>query len=72
MRVSDGTGNGNGEGEDPVLVGEVPEEIFELAESCRRFAYSAVGVPIDYDAETLPILDQYLATAGGGIGSFDS
>jgi len=50
----------------PVL-GEIPGPILELAESCRRFAMSAVGVELDYDAETLPVLDEYLKMAASGV-----
>lgn len=52
--------------DEPVL-GEVPGEILELAESCRRFAFAAVRVELDYEPETLPILDQYLGLARGGV-----
>jgi hypothetical protein len=62
--------NGSGEGQDeppgPVL-GEIPGQILELSESCRQFALRAVGVELDYDAETLPILDEYLRLAAPGV-----
>jgi hypothetical protein len=63
-----GPGNGASDEEalEPVL-GEIPGPILELAESCRRFALGAVGVALDYDAETLPILDEYLRVAAQGI-----
>lgn len=40
-----------------------PAEIFELAENCRAFAMRAVGVELDYEPETLPVLDLYLEIA---------
>ena len=42
------------------MLGEIPAAILELAENCRQFALSAVGVELDYEVETLPILDEYL------------
>jgi hypothetical protein len=64
------SGPGNGASDDDALepvLGEIPGPILELAESCRRFALGAVGVELDYDAETLPILDEYLRIAAKGI-----
>lgn len=55
------------QGPDEPVLGEIPGEILELAESGRQFALSAVGVELDYDAETLPILDEYLRIASGGV-----
>src|SRR5262245_22831813 len=43
-----------------MAIGDVPIPIFELAEGCRRFVHSAVGVELDYSQDTLPILDEYL------------
>jgi hypothetical protein len=34
--------------------------VYELAEACRRYVLSAVGVELDYTAETLPLVDEYL------------
>jgi hypothetical protein len=66
---SNGAGNGEDDEEKPFapVLGEIPAEILERAETCRQFALSAVGVELDYDAETLPILDQYLRVASGGV-----
>src|SRR5438552_14232262 len=47
---------------DPVW-GEIPREILELAENCRSYVVQAIGVELDYDAETLPVLDEYLRRA---------
>lgn len=50
----------------PMEVREVPAPpsvIAELADSCIRFVERAVGVKLDYSAETLPLLDHYLADA---------
>ncbi len=62
--------NGAGEeddGSDEPVLGEIPGEILELSENCRQFALSAVGVELDYDAETLPVLDEYLRIASSGV-----
>jgi hypothetical protein len=48
-------------------MGEVPAEILELSENCRQFTLSAVGVELDYDVETLPLLDEYLRGAVAGL-----
>jgi hypothetical protein len=37
-----------------------PERVHELAEACVRFVERAVGVKLDYEAETLSLLDHYL------------
>ncbi len=37
-----------------------PERIRELAEACVRFVERAVGVKLDYEADTLSLLDHYL------------
>ena len=37
-----------------------PERVRELAEACVRFVERAVGVKLDYEAETLSLLDHYL------------
>ena len=69
MTGENGKGNGAAhDGEDELnpyggVLGEIPAEILELSESCRQFALSAVGVELDYDVETLPILDEYLRQA---------
>jgi hypothetical protein len=71
--VTGENGKGNGaanDGEDEPhggVLGEIPAEILELSESCRQFALSAVGVELDYDVETLPILDEYLRMARSGL-----
>jgi hypothetical protein len=40
-----------------------PPVIAELADSCIRYVERALGVTLDYTAETLPLLDHYLAEA---------
>lgn len=49
-------------------LGGAPAEILELAENCRAFVLRAIGVELDYTAETLPVLDQYVQTVRAGIG----
>src|SRR3954447_2454192 len=39
-----------------------PPEIAELALACVRFVEGAAGVKLDYEAETLPLLDYYLSS----------
>ena len=48
-----------------VDVAPAPPAIQELADACVRFVERAVGVKLDYTAETLPLLDHYLASARG-------
>jgi len=43
-------------------VEEAPSPIDELAEACIRFVEAALGVRLDWQPETLPVLDHYLAT----------
>lgn len=40
-----------------------PERVHDLAEACVRFVERSVGVKLDYQPETLSILDHYLAGA---------
>lgn len=58
-------GNGqNGHGAAAINVGQVvtpaPAVIAELAAACVKFVEAAVGVKLDYEPETLSILDHYL------------
>lgn len=53
--------------EEEYAIGEVPTDVFELAERCRQYVLSALGVELDYTPETLPVLDEYLRTASEGI-----
>jgi hypothetical protein len=45
-----------------------PERVRDLAEACVRFVERAIGVKLDYEPETLPLLDHYLAQARGAAG----
>ena len=47
---------------------EPPERIRELAEGCVRFVERAVGVKLDYEPETLPLLDHWIASARAEAG----
>jgi hypothetical protein len=40
-----------------------PDRVRDLAEACVRFVERSVGVKLDYEPETLSILDHYLAEA---------
>jgi hypothetical protein len=48
--------------EEPFVRTEAPPPIDELAEGCVRFVEAALGVKLDWEPETLPVLDHYLAT----------
>jgi catechol 2,3-dioxygenase-like lactoylglutathione lyase family enzyme len=69
-----GTGNGSGQG---TRAGEgaggsgsppAPEKVRDLAEACVRFVERSLGVKLDYEPETLPLLDHYLAAARAAAG----
>lgn len=66
MTLENGASNGTDEqphsegDEEAFAIGEVPVPVFELAEAARRYVLGAVGVELDYTAETLPILDEYV------------
>lgn len=49
-----------GEGWDSV---QAPGSIEELAEACVQYVQRALGVPLDFTAETLSLLDHYLRDA---------
>jgi hypothetical protein len=51
----------NGAGEQP------PDEIGELAESCRQYVLHSTGIELDYTQDTLSVLDHYLAGARESI-----
>lgn len=40
-----------------------PAKVRDLAEGCVRFVERALGVTLDYQAETLPVLDHWIAEA---------
>lgn len=48
---------------EPRQVPPPPAVIADLAESCVRYVERSLGVKLDYTAETLPLLDHYLAEA---------
>lgn len=43
-----------------IPVPPAPDAVRELADACVRFVERAVGVKLDYEPETLPLLDHYL------------
>lgn len=45
----------------------VPAQVAELSESCVRYVERSLGVRLDYAAETLPVLDHYLALQRGEL-----
>lgn len=56
---------------EPPERGEVdaaPSEVADLAEACVRFVERALGVRLDYEAETLPLLDHWIAGARDAVG----
>jgi hypothetical protein len=48
---------------DPDGIKPPPRAVEDLAEACVRFVERAVGFKLDYAAETLPVLDHYIAEA---------
>ncbi len=42
-------------------VADAPDEVRELAAACVRFVTARYGVPIDFEPETLSLVDQYVA-----------
>ena len=52
----------NGSGS-PSLAADAPAAVVELSDACVRFVERGVGVRLDLEAETLPLLDHYLATS---------
>lgn len=57
---------------DPPERGEpepAPSEVGDLAEACVRFVERALGVRLDYEAETLPLLDHWVAGARDAVGA---
>jgi hypothetical protein len=42
---------------------DAPVEIIDLSVSCVRFVESALGIQLDFTADTLPLLDHYLREA---------
>ena len=53
----------NGTGKSVLRPDEVPREVAELAGACVAFVHRALGVTLDYQLETLPVLDHYLEEA---------
>jgi hypothetical protein len=64
--VKDGKKNGAGvtvaTGHTPTAP-PAPKPVADLAEACVRFVERAVGVKLDYQPETLPLLDHYIEQA---------
>jgi hypothetical protein len=46
-----------------------PLVIEELAQACIRYVEDAIGMRLDYEAETLPLLDHYLASCRDDLAS---
>lgn len=51
---------------DPAELDPAPPEVADLASSCVRFVKDALGLELDYEPETLPILDHYLRERAAG------
>lgn len=52
----------------PIDAETLPATVAELAASCVKFVNDALGLPLDYTAETLPIVDHYVRTKAGETG----
>jgi hypothetical protein len=59
-RVSGTNGKSNGQ---PMAVSTAPPVIAELAASCVRYVQHGVGFTLDFEPETLPVLDHYVELA---------
>jgi hypothetical protein len=53
----------------PPEVAPAPQVIDELAHACIRYVHDAIGMHLDYQAETLPLLDHYLASCRADLAS---
>jgi hypothetical protein len=42
-----------------------PDNVQDLAQSCVRFVTAALGAPLDFSQDTLPLLDHYIRNAAG-------
>lgn len=52
----------------PLLeVGPAPAQVAELAEGCRRFVKGAIGLDLDYEPDTLSLLDHYIDQARSAV-----
>jgi hypothetical protein len=67
---SNGAGkNGIGAHEPPSReAGPAPQAVQDLAEACVRFVERAIGLRLDYEPETLSILDHYLEQGRSSTG----
>jgi hypothetical protein len=68
----DGSSDGHGafvppSGPPASPVAPAPAKVAELAEACRRFVKTAVGVELDYEPETLSLLDHYVEQARASV-----
>jgi hypothetical protein len=51
----------------PTVAAELLAEIEELSESCERHVRDALGISLDGEIETLPILDHYIAISRDAV-----
>lgn len=49
----------------PSSTGESPAEVVEYADQAVQYVLRAVGMTLEYDSETLPVLDHYLRSVPG-------
>lgn len=61
-------GSGNVQVAGERTVAPPPDQVRDLAEGCVRFVQRALGVKLDYEPETLPILDHYVEQARQAAG----
>jgi hypothetical protein len=55
-------------GPDPDATAEPPPEVAELAAACVRFVATRYGLPLDYQADTMSLVDQWVREAREGEG----
>ena len=61
-------GSGSVHGASERVIEPPPDRVRDLAEACVRFVQRAVGVTLDYEPETLPVLDHYVEQARQAAG----
>jgi hypothetical protein len=58
-----GEGEGNGDTPSDDANAEAPAQVLDLAEACARFVKARYGVGLDFDPDTLALLDQWVRDA---------
>ncbi len=56
----------------PLALSPPPTAVAELAASCVRYVKQSLGIELDFEPETLPLLDHYLEQARGSLAALRS